>query len=196
MRLNGVSSNVSLLLHQIPPQGCVLFPLSFHCYVNECQTHHDRHRIIKFTDDSVLASLLSRDDSNDCRLQINPPPPGDNKGTLKRLLLQVDKMDQQDFRADVFAIPAALHGNKGLSQYPGVVTAAYSPHLFHGSGGGKKKFQSLARLRREPSRVGTEPSCPNMDKKTQLCHRFEIKNTQKKNTQIAFRYVDRCVSLL
>lgn len=166
-RLNGVSSNVSHLHRQIPPQRCVLSPLSFHRYINECQTHHDRQMI--------LSSHLSLAETTQRLLAANQTqhPWGIIKvpWTLKRFLLQADKMDEQDFGADVSAIPAASHDNKGFSRYPGVVTAAYSPHLFHGSGGGKKKFPSLARLRREPSRVGTEPSCSNMEKKNADCFR-------------------------
>lgn len=50
------------LLHRTP-QGCVLSPLLFVLYTNECQSHHDGRHIIKFADDSVIVSLLSSDDS-------------------------------------------------------------------------------------------------------------------------------------
>lgn len=43
-------------------QDCVLSPLLFVLYTNECQSHHGRRHIIKFEDDTVIVSLLSSDD--------------------------------------------------------------------------------------------------------------------------------------
>ncbi|KAF7658978.1 hypothetical protein LDENG_00005190, partial [Lucifuga dentata] len=44
------------------PQGCILSPLLFVLYTNTCQSQHEKRHIIKFTDDSVIVSLLSSDD--------------------------------------------------------------------------------------------------------------------------------------
>lgn len=91
-----------------------------------------------------------------------------------------------DFGADVSAIPSALHGNKGFSRYPGVVTAAYSPHLFHGSGGMGGGFRVLPDSDKSLQELGRNQAAQTWEK-TQFCHRFEIKIKIK--MPIA---VDRC----
>lgn len=55
-------SNIYSLLITRLPQGCVLSPLLFVLYTNECQSQFVQCRIIKFADDSVTVSLLSSHD--------------------------------------------------------------------------------------------------------------------------------------
>ncbi|KAF7655799.1 hypothetical protein LDENG_00050610, partial [Lucifuga dentata] len=38
--------------------GCVLSPLLFSLYTNDCQSHYEGWYVIKFADDSVIVSLL------------------------------------------------------------------------------------------------------------------------------------------
>ena len=45
-------------------QGCVLSPLLFVLYTNECQCYYEGRHIIKFADDSAIVSLLSNDEIN------------------------------------------------------------------------------------------------------------------------------------
>ncbi len=46
------------------PQGCVLSPLLFALYTDECRSQNLRSHILKFTDNLVIVSLLRSDDSD------------------------------------------------------------------------------------------------------------------------------------
>ncbi len=41
------------------PQGCVLSPLLYIMYTNDCCSKFDNHHIVKFADDTVIVSLLN-----------------------------------------------------------------------------------------------------------------------------------------
>ncbi len=45
------------------PQGCVISPLLFILYTNDCKSSYRYRHIIKFADDSVIVSLMSEEDS-------------------------------------------------------------------------------------------------------------------------------------
>ena len=61
VRVNGVFSDV-LSSSTGSPQGCVLSPLLFLLYTNECQSKYAHHHSVKFVDDSVIVSFLNNDD--------------------------------------------------------------------------------------------------------------------------------------
>ena len=61
VRANGIFSDV-LFSSSGSPQGCVLSPLLFILYTNDCRSQYPQHHILKFADDSVILSLLSSDD--------------------------------------------------------------------------------------------------------------------------------------
>jgi len=45
------------------PQGCVLSPLLYIIYSDDCRSQHENRYILKFADDSAIVSLLSNEES-------------------------------------------------------------------------------------------------------------------------------------
>ena len=46
------------------PQGCVLSPLLYILYTDNCRSSHDDRFLVKFADDSVLISLFTGPENN------------------------------------------------------------------------------------------------------------------------------------
>ena len=63
VRINGLSSN-SITLNTGAPQGCVLSPILFTLYTNDCRSSHGSVKLFKFSDDSTLEGLISNGDES------------------------------------------------------------------------------------------------------------------------------------
>jgi hypothetical protein len=53
------------------PQGCVLSPLLFSLYTNECSSKFESCTVIKYADDTVIIGKIINDDMNDYINQVN-----------------------------------------------------------------------------------------------------------------------------
>ena len=58
MRLNGQFSDLTVISTG-SPQGCVLSPLLYILYTNDCCSTFENCHILKFADDMVIVSLLN-----------------------------------------------------------------------------------------------------------------------------------------
>ena len=58
VKLNSRSSG-TVVLSTGAPQGCILSPLFYSLFTNDCVSHHDSVQLIKFADDTTLEGLIS-----------------------------------------------------------------------------------------------------------------------------------------
>lgn len=63
VRVNGHTSDV-LISSTDSPQGCVLSPLLYILYTNDCRSEYENRYILKFADNSVILSLLHGTENN------------------------------------------------------------------------------------------------------------------------------------
>ena len=80
-----MAASLQLLSSTGSPQGCVLSPLLYILYTNDCCSQSENRHIVKFANDSVIVSLLEDNESghgpvlddfvawcDDAYLQLNP----------------------------------------------------------------------------------------------------------------------------
>ncbi len=53
------------------PQGCVLSPLLYSVYTNDCVSHCNSVQIFKFADDTTLIGLITNDNESDYRREVS-----------------------------------------------------------------------------------------------------------------------------
>ena len=69
VRLNGVVSK-TIILNTGAPQGCVLSPLLFTIFTNDCRSTHDSVLLVKFSDDTTVTGLISDADETVYRMEV------------------------------------------------------------------------------------------------------------------------------
>ena len=69
VKIGNMTSNESIL-NTGAPQGCVLSPLLFTLFTNDCVSHHQSVHIIKFSDDTTLEGLISNRDESYYRAEV------------------------------------------------------------------------------------------------------------------------------
>ena len=71
VRYGNVQSN-SIVTNTGAPQGCVLSPVLFTLYTNDCKINNQNTKLLKFADDSSILGLIDSDcDESDYRCNIN-----------------------------------------------------------------------------------------------------------------------------
>jgi hypothetical protein len=58
----GNNTSATLILNTGVPQGCVLSPLPYSLFTNDCEAKHNSNTIIKFADDTTVVGLITDND--------------------------------------------------------------------------------------------------------------------------------------
>ncbi|KAI4888412.1 hypothetical protein NFI96_009397, partial [Prochilodus magdalenae] len=66
----GNHTSSTLILNTGTPQGCVLSPLPFTLFTNDCTPTHSSNTIIKFADDTTIVGLISDGDERAYRNEV------------------------------------------------------------------------------------------------------------------------------
>ena len=104
VRINGLISS-KITLNTGAPQGCVLSPLLFTLYTNDCKSSSNSVKLFKFSDDSTLQGLITDNDESLYRDEVSKLVSWCNQNNL---VLNVSKTKELiiDFRrAYLIGIP-------------------------------------------------------------------------------------------
>ncbi|KAK3566128.1 hypothetical protein QTP86_026016 [Hemibagrus guttatus] len=107
----GNSTSSSTTLSTGAPQGCVLSPLLFTLLTHDCAVMHSSNHIIKFTDDTAVVGLISKNHESAYREEVQRLKAWCKDNTLS---LNIDKTKEMvvDFRrAQSDHSPLNIHGS-------------------------------------------------------------------------------------
>ena len=105
----GHSHSSTIITNTGVPQGCVLSPLLFILYTNDCVSHHSNCSLIKFADDAALVGFLT-DSDQDYRSEVDHFHDWCNQNSL---ILNISKTKEMmiDFRKRPPPLqPVTIHG--------------------------------------------------------------------------------------
>ena len=66
----GNNISTSLILNTGAPQGCVLSPLLYSLFTNDCEAKNASNSIIKFADDTTVVGLITNNDETAYREEV------------------------------------------------------------------------------------------------------------------------------
>ena len=70
VKFNNVFSK-TIVLNTGAPQGCVLSPILYSLFTNDCRSCNDSVKMVKFADDTTITGLISNSDESTYQQQIN-----------------------------------------------------------------------------------------------------------------------------
>ena len=70
VKFNGQFSD-TIVLNTGAPQGCVLSPLLYSLFTNDCISHHDSVGMVKFADDATMSGLMQAGDETEYRQEVS-----------------------------------------------------------------------------------------------------------------------------
>ena len=69
VKFNNTESDI-IILNTGAPQGCVLSPLLYSLFTNDCKSMNNTIKIVKFADDTIISGLISNNDESVYRQEI------------------------------------------------------------------------------------------------------------------------------
>ena len=70
VKMNSIVSS-TIIMNTGTPQGCVLSPLLYSLFTNDCVSHHSSVPLLKFADDTTLIGLVSDSDESEYRHEVS-----------------------------------------------------------------------------------------------------------------------------
>ncbi|KAK2177919.1 hypothetical protein NP493_571g01019 [Ridgeia piscesae] len=69
VKMNGIVSS-TITLNTWTLQGCVLSPLLYSLFTNDCVSHHCSVQLLKFANDTTLVGLVTNSVESECRHEV------------------------------------------------------------------------------------------------------------------------------
>ncbi len=92
------------------PQGCVLSPLLYSIYTNDCVSHCNSVQILKFADDTTLIGLITNDNESDYRREVSTLFDWSFTNNLKLNVLKTKEMVFDFRRRTNVVLPLTING--------------------------------------------------------------------------------------